>query len=48
MGGKNKLLLQEVEKGCGPKFGVLIFNLALFIEKAGSIVGEKVLLCSIS
>jgi hypothetical protein len=23
------LLLQEVEEGCGPKFGVLIFNLAL-------------------
>jgi hypothetical protein len=28
----NMLLLQEVEKGCWPKFGVLIFNLALFIE----------------
>ena len=27
------LPFQEVEKGCVPKFGVLIFNLALVIKK---------------
>ena len=36
------LPFQEVEKGCVPKFGVLIFNLALVIKKwphqAGSTV----------
>ena len=39
------LPFQKVEKGCVPKFGVLIFNLALVIKKwphqAGSTVPEK-------
>ena len=31
------LPFQKVEKGCVPKFGVLIFNLALVIKKVASL-----------
>ena len=38
------LPFQKVEKGCVPKFGVLIFNLALVIKKWPHQAGSTVLI----